>query len=168
MSRRLWLNTAAVVLVVWPARCRRDSTRQGCTRAASRANRRSPSGRSLGVDRSYMDPTRLALQGFLCLRQRRLRQSADPRRVRRLRREPGNRRTQLRHPQGNPREFGAHRRTQGERRPARRRFLRVRHGRGGDRPRRIAAARAVVGPHFCDRRAARNSLRPSPGCRPRA
>ena len=47
--------------------------------------------------------------------------------------------------------FGADRRAQGERRPARRRLLRLRHGRGGDRPRRIAAAGAVVGPHSGDR-----------------
>ena len=84
---------------------------------------------------------RLALQRFLCLRQWRLRESADPRRIRRLWREPGNRRTQLRHPQGNPRKFGSDRRTQGQRGPARRRLLRIRHGRGRDRPRRIAAAR---------------------------
>ena len=48
-------------------------------------------------------PGRLAVQGLLCLRQRRLRESADPRRIRRLWREPGTRRTQLRHPQGDPR-----------------------------------------------------------------
>ena len=49
--------------------------------------------------------------------------------------------SQFRHPQGNPGKLGT--RTGGPerlRRPARRRFLRLRHGRGGRRSRRAAAA----------------------------
>ena len=64
--------------------------------------------------------------------------------------------------------FGPERRAQGQRRPARGRLLRLGHGRGGDRPRRIAAAGAVAGPHPGDRQAPRNWWRSSPSCRPRA
>ncbi len=118
--------------------------------------RRGPTHRQIRGGRQAGQGRRPVLHGprpyspckdFYAYRQRRLRESADPRRIRRLWREPGNRQSQLRHPQGNPGKFGPDRRAQGQRGPARRRFLRLRHGRGRDRPRRIAAARALVRPH---------------------
>ena len=151
MSRRSWLNTAAVILVVAAGAVQGEMQLDSRLRTA--AGRQTRDCRQADQRRGQVvhGPDRLALQRLLCLCQRRLRESADPRRIRRLWREPGNRRAQLRHPQGNPRKFGADRRTQGQRGPARRRLLRIRHGRGRDRPRRIAAAGAVVEPHSGDR-----------------
>lgn len=127
MSRRSWLNTAVVILVV------AAGTLQGESELNGQAAQRQPAGKAAtavkpisGVDRSYMDLTVSPCKDFYAYANGAFEKVPIPGEYAAygVNQEIDE---QLRDPQ-NPRTCGAERRPQGQRGPAGRRFLCIGHG----------------------------------------